>query len=302
MAGTERLDSVFEEISVAIKEKTLRPNLITPLQFADEIRTIKSTVEDFEDDEMRNELIYRGYDVPLNKSDAYYRSIVEAKYQIVENIIKLDGKYPRIILPDFVDFNASEYQAELRGYIKTSTQGTTSFFSSRIDGDNGGKFDFLRNKGGNTLRFVKNGVQTYVSNFNTNWHTFYLGDEGLTVDTTFYSWKDTPQPERNCIFPVCLFASDPMSSTDFSVGNNFGECGFEYLKFFHFGRLIYYFFPVYIDNEICLCDAVNDRLYHNDGLDYFTTTDPSVDIAALEANSIQSRIIYNPTDDEDENL
>lgn len=124
----------------------------------------------------------------------------------------------------------------------------------------------------------------------------------MTVDATLQPWQGAPQAEQNCLYPVCLFASNPMSKTDFSIGNNFGECGFSYLKFFHFGKLTYYFFPILLDNEVCLYDAVGDRVYHNDGPDYFITDDPSVDLAALVANSIQGRDLFVPVDDESDSL
>lgn len=295
------LDEIYQDIANAIREKTFKEDTIKVPNFAAEIRSIVPDVRQFEDDTMRDELLARGYDVPLNKSDAYFRAKAESKYRVINSIIKPDGKYPRIDLEDFVGFNASEYQAELYGYIMTSSQGTTSFFSSRNDSENGGKFDFLRNKGGNTLRFVRNGRQAYISNFNTNWHTFYLGDEGLTVDSTLTAWQGAATNSALQMFPVCLFASNPMSKTDFSVGNNFGECGFKYLKFFHFGRLVYYFFPILLDNEVCLYDAVGDQVYHNTGQDYFITDDPDVDLNILAQGRSLGRSafgLYRPVDDE----
>lgn len=255
-------------------------------------------ISQFGDDDLREELVDRGYDVPLNKSDAYYRAIAESKYRVINSIIKQDSKYPRIDLEDFVDFNASEYQVELYGYIMKSTVGTTSFFSSRIDGNLGGKFDFQRNKSGNVLRFVRNGVQAYISNFNTDWHTFYLGDDGLKVDGTLTAWQGAPQTEQNCTYPVCLFASNPMSSTDFSIGNNCGEVGFKYLKFFHFGKLVCYFFPILLDNEVCLYDVVGDRVYRNTGSDYFITDDPSVDLSTLETGFMSRMMPVTPSSDD----
>lgn len=162
------IDEVYQDIANAIREKTNKTTTISVRNFAGEIRSIRSDIRQFDDEVMLNELTERGYEVPINKSDAYYRAIAESKYTVISSIIKPNGKYPRIDLEDFVDFNASEYQAELYGYIMTSTEGTTSFFSSRVDSTNGGKFDFLRNKSGNTLRLVRNGVQAYISNFNTS--------------------------------------------------------------------------------------------------------------------------------------
>lgn len=292
------LDEIYQDIANAIREKTFKEDTIKVPNFAAEIRSIKSDVRQFDDDTIRDELIARGFDVPLNRSDAYYRAKAESKYRVISSIIKPDSKYPRIDLEDFVDFNASEYQAELYGYIMTSTVGTTSFFSSRVDGTNGGKFDFLRNKGGNTLRLVKNGVQAYISSFNTSWHTFYLGDDGLKVDGALTAWQGAPQAKQNCRYQMCLFASNPMSSTDFSIGNNCGEVGFSYLKFFHFGKLVYYFFPILLDNEVCLYDAVGDRVYRNTGSDYFITDDPSVDLSTLETGFMLRMMPFTPSSDD----
>lgn len=295
---TNTLDEIYQDIANAIREKTFKTETLRVPNFAAEIRSIAPDVRQLEDDAMRNELIVRGYDVPLNKSDAYYRAIAESKYTVISSIIKPDSKYPRIDLEDFVGFNASEYQAELYGYIMKSTVGTTSFFSSRNDSNLGGKFDFQRNKSGNVLRFVRNGVQAYISNFNTDWHTFYLGDDGLRVDGVLTAWQGAPQAEQNCAYPVCLFASNPMSSTDFSIGNNCGEVGFSYLKFFRFGKLVYYFFPILLDNEVCLYDVIGDRVYHNDGQDYFITDDPSVDLTSLETEAMFRGMPFTPSSDD----
>ncbi len=89
-----------------------------------------------------------------------------------------------------------------------------------------------------------------------------------------------------------------MSNTDFSIGNNCGEVGFSYLKFFHFGKLVYYFFPILLDDEVCLYDAVGDRVYYNDGPDYFITDDPSVDLASLETGAMSRGVPFTPSSDD----
>ncbi len=89
-----------------------------------------------------------------------------------------------------------------------------------------------------------------------------------------------------------------MSSTDFSIGNNCGEVGFSYLKFFRFGKLVYYFFPILLDNEVCLYDVIGDRVYHNDGQDYFITDDPSVDLTSLETEAMFRGMPFTPSSDD----
>ena len=55
--------------SKIIGKKTFKEDKITPKNFPREIRSIEPDVKQFADDTMREELIERGYDIPLNKCE-----------------------------------------------------------------------------------------------------------------------------------------------------------------------------------------------------------------------------------------
>lgn len=281
-----------ESVADAIRRKTNRPALIKPIDFAPEIDSIITDILDTPDSVLRNELIFRGYDVPKYKSNAYYKSVAESRgYHVIQNVIKEEGQYPYFEISDFVNFNSAEYTAEFKGYIKYSNVGTTAIFGTRLNAQtNAPKFDMVRNMSGRAFRYANNGLNISSANVNEDWHVVQLTDE-IIVDGMSIA-RGTITSDLQSEYPLLIFATN----TGGTVNNNLGECGIEYLKFFHQEELVYYFFPVLIDNEICLYDVINDNVYYAYGTGRLTTTDPDVDVDSLIR--LESRMIYYPSSDD----